>query len=136
MLLDYSIEEAPEAGAAVESVLDLDPEIPGQHLILVLDGSGTEPDSKTVRALCREKNTRLHCWRFREIPGNNGTDLPGVVRGEERTALIWPRFVTSLIRRFSLCAKQMPTAVAIRNAGAKPVRFSARTSLLSRPGNE
>ncbi len=56
--------------------------------------------------------------------------LPGIVRDEVQSAVLWPAFVASLSHRYVLRARQLPNSVAIRRIGTKSVRFSGRTRLL------
>jgi hypothetical protein len=108
---------------AVNAVLSVDSTIPDQHLVLVLDGQDAGPAPEAIRALCREKKIRLHCWRLQAYSG--GRDgLSGFVRDEAATASSLPLFVKSLQRRYTVHSKELPTAVAIRDSTAAPVRFS------------
>ncbi len=96
-----------------------------QHLVLLLDGSSFDPES--ARALCETKKTRLHCWHLIQTTQNTGP--AAVVRTEEQSAANWPRFMAALTARYTLRTSVLPAAVALRNSGVKPARFSSRTEL-------
>lgn len=123
-LLNAGPAASADAAEAVKNVLGAESKLE-RHLVLILDGSGSEPESLT--AICEEKQIRLHCWRLR--PDTGGKDLPGFVRDEAQLALVWPRFVASLRARYILRAGRTPTAVAIRSAGTKRARYSGRADL-------
>ncbi len=110
---------AGKSGGAARRFWEIDEEKPVAGAI----ASAEEPGETALRA------------------GFGGADredrrLGGIVRTENQCALAWPQFVAALESRYVLRTKKTATAVAIRNATAKPVRFSRKTSLLKGARND
>jgi hypothetical protein len=128
-LLDSGPPSGGDMAGVVNRVLSAEWNVPERHLVLISEAPGTEADAWA--AACEEKEIRYHGWRLGENADASGSPGAGVIgRDEEQWALVWPHFVASLGSRYTLRTRQMPTAVAIRNTGTRPARFSGRIDLM------
>jgi hypothetical protein len=129
-LLDSGPALSGGAAEAVNKLLQAESGFSERHMLLILDGPGSEPglSPETLGAVCQEKQIRLHCWRLWQ--GDAASAWSGLFVDEKRSASLWPRFISSLSARYTLRTRRAPTAVALRKAGTKPVRFSGCIDLI------